>query len=80
MTVNKLEDWIGIIKTTVKNEHKNSYRVDVKTISDTAWRVNVYSTDKSLVPVIKMTHSYFVHLITDTTINTLDFNPKLGGL
>lgn len=71
-------DYVGIVKTMVKNEHKNSYRIDVKTISDNAWRVNVYSTDKALVPVIKMTHSYFVRLSTNDTINTFNFDPKLG--
>ena len=63
------------IKELVSSYHKKAYKIDVRQVWETAWRVNVYFSDGALVPRISMPYSYFVKLDSD---NSLLYEPNLG--
>ena len=63
------------IKELVSSYHKRAYKIDVRQVWETAWRVNVYFSDSALVPRISMPYSYFVKLDSD---NSLLYEPNLG--
>lgn len=62
----------------IKSQHRKAYKVDIKELwsseNATAWRVNVYDADDSIVRKITLDTSYFVKLQGDKFV----FDPPLG--
>lgn len=65
------------IQEMVASYHKSAYRIDVKALWETAWRVNVYEADNGIVRKVTLPYSYFVSVDKD---KSLLFNPSLGVL
>lgn len=63
-----------IIREKVESCHRAAHRIDVKQLYETAWRVNVYDSDGSMVPRITLPYSYYVKLDAD---GSLRFDPSL---
>lgn len=67
------QDKTVILRRMITNKHEKANRVDIKPVSETRWRVNVFYADNGLVRKLTLSHSYFVKLENEIFL----FDPPL---
>lgn len=68
-------DYEAAIREVVENYHVRAYKIDVRKLWETAWRVNVYFANDGIVREITMPYTYFVKVDSD---KSLLYTPNLG--